>query len=78
MLVDIPCQYGDTAYGVRRYRGQGLKIMSGEISEIGVTDRMEVWVAVKGVCRGQIGKNIFLNKEAAEKKLEELNQGRAQ
>lgn len=73
MLIDIPCRYGDTAYGIRRYRGQGLKIMAGEISEIGVTDRMEVWVAVKGVCRGQIGKNIFLSYEEAERKLEEMH-----
>ena len=73
MLIDIPCRYGDTAYGIRRYRGQGLKIMSGYISEIGVTDRMEVWVAVKGVCRGQIGKNIFLTYDEAERKLEELH-----
>lgn len=58
MLVDVPCKIGDTAWGIRSYKGT-LHAQQGIISEIYFTKDMELRFIIKHVCRGKWGGTIF-------------------
>lgn len=59
---------GQLAYGIRNYRGH-RHIQKGFISEIYYLDNMSLNVAIKHVCRGELGKTVFLTYNEAEKAL---------
>lgn len=58
MLVDVPCNIGDTAWGIRSYKGI-LRAQQGIISEIYFNKEMELRFIIKHVCRGKWGETIF-------------------
>lgn len=66
--VLLPCEIGDTMYGVRNYKGK-KHIQSGIVSEMYYTKDMRLQIVLKYVCRGEFGRVIFLNKEDAEWRL---------
>ena len=63
-LIELPCKIGDTAYGIRRYKGRIVK--SGTVSEMFYNQDGELIIAIKNVCRGCWGKQIFGTREEAE------------
>ncbi len=58
----LPCKIGDSAWAITNYYGK-KKPKEGIISEIYFMQDMRIAVALKGIARGEIGKNIFLTKE---------------
>ena len=68
--VVLPCKIGDSAWAITNYYGK-KKPKEGIISEIYFTKDMRIAVALKGIARGEIGKNIFLTKEEALAELHE-------
>ena len=63
-LIELPCKIGDTVYGIRRYKGRIVK--SGTVSEMFYNQYGELIIAIKNVCRGCWGKQIFATREEAE------------
>lgn len=63
-LITLPCKIGDTVYGIRRYQDRIVK--SGTVSEMFYNQNMELIIAIKNVCRGCWGKQIFGTREEAE------------
>ena len=70
-LIDLPCKIGDTVYGIRRYKGRIVK--SGTVSEMFYNQYGELIIAIKNVCRGCWGKQIFATLEEAETALKGEN-----
>lgn len=69
-LIELPCKIGDTVYGIRRYQGRIVK--SGTVSEMFYNQYGELIIAIKNVCRGCWGKQIFATREEAEAALKEV------
>ena len=63
-LVELPCKIGDTVYGIRRYQDRIVKL--GTVSEMYYNRDMEQIIAIKNVCRGCWGKQIFGTREETE------------
>ena len=70
-LIELPCKIGDTVYGIRRYKGRIVK--SGTVSEMFYNQDGELIIAIKNVCRGCWGKQIFGTREEAEAALKEVD-----
>ena len=70
-LIELPCKIGDTVYGIRRYQDRIVK--SGTVSEMFYNQNMELIIAIKNVCRGCWGKQIFATLEEAEAALKGEN-----
>ena len=62
-----PCRIGQDAWFVRTYNGQKV-IRQGKISELFYLENMTLIAVVWNIGRGVIGKDVFLTREAAEKK----------
>lgn len=82
LLLKLPCKIGDTVYEVQkiRHRIQPLEIISVYIGRMGelyfyweLKDGIGIYQNVKGFGISQLGKNVFLTRKKAEKKLEEMN-----
>ena len=69
-LIELPCKIGDTVYGIRRYHGV-RKVQYGIVSEMYFTRENRLQIAIKHVCRGYLGENIFGSFEEAEAALKE-------
>lgn len=69
--VELPCKIGDRAWGIRNWRGH-RRIKEGKISEVFFHDNMELIIVVSGVCRGLIGKHVFLTRAEAEAALRKM------
>lgn len=69
-LIELPCKIGDTVYGIRRYQNRIVK--SGTVSEMFYNQYGELIIAIKNVCRGCWGKQIFATLEEAEAALKEV------
>ena len=63
-LIELPCKIGDTVYGIRRYQDRIVKYET--VSEMFYNQNMELIIAIKNVCRGCWGKQIFGTREEAE------------
>ena len=77
----FPCWIGDTVYELQeiRHRIQPLEIISVNIGRMGesyfnweLKDGIGIYQNVKGFGKSQLGKTVFLEKEAAEKALKEM------
>lgn len=77
----FPCWIGDTVYELReiRHRIQPLEIISVNIGRMGepyfnweLKDGIGIYQNVRGFGASQLGKTVFLEKEAAEKELKEM------
>lgn len=70
-MVELPCKIGDIAYGIRKDAGGNSMVREGVISEMFYTKDMELMVVIAYVCRGRLGKTVFLTREEAEAALKE-------
>lgn len=77
----FPCWIGDTVYELQeiRHRIQPLEIISINIGRMGepyfnweLKDGIGIYQNIKGFGESQLGKTVFLTKEAAEKALKEM------
>lgn len=59
-----PCKIGDEVWGLKIYRGRTLP-KKGVVHQMYYADDMRLCICVKGVCRGQWGKNVFATMEEA-------------
>lgn len=81
----FPCWIGDTVYELQeiRQRIQPLEIISVNIGRMGesyfnweLKDGIGIYQNVKGFGKSQLGKTVFLTKEAAEKALKEMEESK--
>ena len=71
-LIKLPCKIGDTVYGIRRYQDRIVK--AGTVSEMFYNRDGELIIAIKNVCRGCWGRQIFETREEAEAALKGENE----
>lgn len=69
LLVKLPCKIGDKAWGIRNVRGTKL-LMAGVVAEMYYSQEMRLIARVHGICRGEVGKTVFLTLEEAKDALE--------
>ena len=62
----LPCRIGDTAWGIRNYKGDPI-IRSGRVREMYYSEDMELIIVVERVCRGRWMEQVFPSEEAARK-----------
>ena len=75
LLVRLPCKVGDSLYCIVNGEVKKLKVHSFGVSAFGITDIEFKYVDGFKIVRfiGEVNKNVFLTREEAEKKLEEMN-----
>ena len=80
-LVVLPCKAGDTLYEVTgrktisEYRVKAIRV---ELLCVFIEWEIEkgfVWQSLAGITQNEIGKTVFLTREAAEKALEAMKDG---
>jgi hypothetical protein len=67
--VTLPCKIGDQVWGIRRHGGNKVA-QPGLVSEMYFIEDMKLVIAIKHICRGTWGKNIFPTYEAAQAALD--------
>lgn len=74
LLVRLPCKVGDDLYCIVNGEVKKLKVHSFGIPDFEITDIEFKYVDGFKIVRfvGEVGKTVFLTREEAEKKLEEL------
>lgn len=74
LLVRLPCKVGDSLYCIANGEVKKLKVHSFGVSAFGITDIEFKYVDGFKILRfiGELGKIVFLTREEAEKKLEEM------
>lgn len=74
LLVRLPCKVGDDLYCIVNGEVKKLKVHSFEIPDFEITDIEFKYVDGFKIVRfvGEVGKTVFLTREEAEKKLEEM------
>ena len=73
----LPCKVGDSLYCIVNGEVKKLKVHSFGVSTFGITYIECKYVDGFKVARfiGEVNKNVFLTREEAEKKLEEMKNG---
>ena len=64
ITVNLPCKIGDTCWAVKRTAG-GKRIFQTVVSEMYFDFHMNLIVVGRRVCRGHIGKDIFMGFQEA-------------
>lgn len=74
LLVRLPCKVGNSLYCIVNGEVKKLKVHSFGVPAFGITDIEFKYVDGFKILRfiGELGKTVFLTREEAEKKLEEL------
>lgn len=74
LLVRLPCKVGDDLYCIVNGEVKKLKVHSFGIPDFEITDIEFKYVEGFKIVRfvGEVGKTVFLTREEAEKKLEEM------
>lgn len=74
LLVRLPCKVGDDLYCIVNGEVKKLKVHSFGVPDFEITDIEFKYVDGFKIVRfvGEVGKTVFLTREEAEKKLEEL------
>ena len=78
LLVRLPCKVGDYLYCIVNGKVKKLKVHSFGVPDFEITDIEFKYVDGFKIVRfvGEVGKTVFLTREEAEKKLEEMKNGR--
>ena len=78
LLVRLPCKVGDDLYCIVNGEVKKLKVHSFGVPDFEITDIEFKYVDGFKIVRfvGEVGKTVFLTREEAEKKLEEMKNGR--
>ena len=61
---ELPCRMGDVVWGLKIYRDK-LIPKQGIVHQMYYGEDMRLCICVKGVCRGQWGKNVFGSEQEA-------------
>ena len=74
LLVRLPCKVGDYLYCIVNGKVKKLKVHSFGVSDFEITDIEFKYVDGFKIVRfvGEVGKTVFLTREEAEKKLEDI------
>lgn len=74
LLVRLPCKVGDDLYCIVNGKVKKLKVHSFGVPDFEITDIEFKYVDGFKIVRfvGEVGKTVFLTREEAEKKLEEM------
>ena len=64
-LAVLPCKIGDYVFGIRTYNHGGTRVKEGVVKSMHFGDDMRLCIAVKNVCTGEWGRNIFGTYEEA-------------
>lgn len=77
LLVRLPCKVGDDLYCIVNGEVKKLKVHSFRIPDFEITDIEFKYVDGFKIVRfvGEVGKTVFLTREEAKKKLEEMKNG---
>jgi hypothetical protein len=81
LLVRLPCKVGNTAFRINK--GAKNPIIELTVTQIDITRRSYNLEVIDRDCgelmcfKNDIGKNVFLTREEAEKKLEEIQNDKA-
>lgn len=77
LLVRLPCKVGDDLYCIVNGEVKKLKVHSFGVPDFEITDIEFKYVDGFKIVRfvGEVGKTVFLTREEAEKKLEEMKNG---
>lgn len=77
LLVRLPCKVGDDLYCIVNGEVKKLKVHSFGVSDFEITDIEFKYVDGFKIVRfvGELGKTVFLTREEAKKKLEEMQNG---
>ena len=78
LLVRLPCKFGDDLYCIVNGEVKKLKVHSFGIPDFEIIDIEFKYVDGFKIVRfvGEVGKTVFLTREEAEKKLEEMENGK--
>ena len=78
LLVRLPCKVGDTVYKITRFCSGGIRDCgySYECSECPEYKPFIEYIEFKITILKDIGKTVFLTREEAERKLEEMKNGK--
>lgn len=78
LLVRLPCKVGDDLYCIVNGEVKKLKVHSFGVPDFEITDIEFKYVDGFKIVRfvGEVGKTVFLTREEAEKKLEEMKKNR--
>ena len=79
LLVRLPCNVGDDLYCIVNGEVKKLKVHSFGVPDFEITDIEFKYVDGFKIVRfvGEVGKTVFLTREEAEKKLEEMKNDKA-
>lgn len=74
LLVKLPCKLGDMVCAISRFCSGGIRdcVYAYECSECSEHDPVIVYEKFKITMLSEIGKSVFLTREAAEEKIKEL------
>lgn len=78
LLVKLPCKVGDDLYCIVNGEVKKLKVHSFGVPDFEIIDIEFKYVDGFKIVRfvGEVGKTVFLTREEAEKKLEEMENGK--
>lgn len=78
LLVRLPCKVGDDLYCIVNGEVKKLKVHSFGVPDFEITDIEFKYIDGFKIVRfvGEVGKTVFLTREEAEKKLEEMKNGK--
>lgn len=78
LLVRLPCKVGDDLYCIVNGEVKKLKVHSFGVPDFEITDIEFKYVDGFKIVRfvGELGKTVFITREEAEKKLEEMKNGK--
>lgn len=68
--AEVPCKMGDTVWGIARFHKDRPYVKQGIVHQMYFGEDMRLCICVKGVCRGQWGKNVFGSEAEAQAAIE--------
>lgn len=71
-VIELPCKIGDMVWGIKKFNHETERVKQGIVHMMFFGEDMRLCICVKGVCRGEWGKNVFATKEEALAKMEEV------
>lgn len=68
--IELPCKIGDMVWGIKKFNHETKSVKQGIVHMMFFGEDMRLCICVKGVCRGEWGKNVFATKEEALAKMD--------
>lgn len=68
--IELPCKIGDMVWGIKKFNYETKQVKQGIVHMMFFGEDMRLCICVKGVCRGEWGKNVFATREEALAKMD--------